>query len=87
MGTFTFGKTSFNKIFEIMESPTHKLSLIINDSEDNGLKKNPIVIKAYIELGNSYYRLNKINEACISWSKAGELGEDKAYDLIKKYCN
>lgn len=78
---------SFNKIFEIMESPTHKLSLIINDSEDNGLKKNPIVIKAYIELGNSYYKLNKINEACISWSKAGELGEDKAYDLIKKYCN
>lgn len=56
-----------------------------NDNKSN--KKNPLVIKIYIELGNSYLKLSKIDEACLSWSKAGELGYYKSYDLIKKYCN
>jgi tetratricopeptide (TPR) repeat protein len=27
------------------------------------------------------------NGACLDWSKAGELGSERAYELIKDYCN
>jgi len=27
------------------------------------------------------------SEACLDWSKAGELGYDAAYDLIRKICD
>ena len=34
-----------------------------------------------------FNHLNDKKRACISWSKAGELGSKNAYKLIEKYCN
>jgi tetratricopeptide (TPR) repeat protein len=34
-----------------------------------------------------YTSLLLIDEACLDFSKAGELGDQKAYDYIKQYCN
>ena len=31
--------------------------------------------------------VNKKQKVCLDWSKAGELGAEYAYNLIKKYCN
>ena len=31
--------------------------------------------------------INQKDSACIDWGKARELGNVKAYDMIKKYCN
>ena len=33
------------------------------------------------------YKLHLIEEACLDWSRAGELGLDAAYKEIEKYCN
>jgi len=65
------------------------------------LKKDPkalIDLNKAIELDNEnslsyelrglYYLYNKFKEkACLDWSKSGELGNTKAYDYIRKYCN
>lgn len=42
---------------------------------------------AYLIRGFAYYNLNFLNDACLDWSKAGELGSAEAYDLIKQFCN
>ena len=46
--------------------------------------KNP---DSYFHRGEIYYKLNQKDKACSDWSKAGELGEAKAYDKIKEFCN
>ncbi len=42
---------------------------------------------AYYNRGLAKIQLGQIDGGCLDLSKAGELGADKAYDLIKKYCN
>ena len=43
---------------------------------------------AFLERGNLFYfNLKNKKAACIDWSKSGELGEEKSYKLIEKYCN
>ena len=34
-----------------------------------------------------YFNLKNKNAACMDWSKSGELGDEKSYELIQKYCN
>ena len=48
---------------------------------------NPYFTEAYYNRGSSKFLLNQKESACLDWSKAGELGDGSAYDLIKKYCN
>ena len=36
---------------------------------------------------NSKFNVKEKDGACLDWSKAGELGDAGAFDLIKKYCN
>lgn len=43
--------------------------------------------EAYYRRGDMNLFLNKLNEACKDWSKAGELGYNKAYESISEYCN
>ncbi len=76
--------SDLTKVIKISETES---PLNYEDNDNNSNKKNPLIIKAYLELGNSYLKLSKIDEACLSWSKAGELGDYKSYELIKKYCN
>lgn len=51
------------------------------------IQQNPKHTQAYYNRGLSKMILNDKNGACLDWSKAGELGDPDAYDLIKKYCN
>jgi tetratricopeptide (TPR) repeat protein len=58
----------------------------IEDS-DIALSLNPNISNSYFLKGRSFYKLGKKEEACINWSKAGELGKTEAYEYIRKYCN
>ena len=40
------------------------------------------MIRGYAKLN-----LNQKDSACLDFSKAGELGYEKAYEEIKKFCN
>jgi len=42
--------------------------------------------ESYSYRANAELKLGNRNNACLDWSKAGELGESEAYELIKKYC-
>ena len=42
---------------------------------------------SYMKRGLCHYYLNEYEQACLDWSKAGELGEKEAYQWIHKYCN
>jgi tetratricopeptide (TPR) repeat protein len=41
---------------------------------------------AYFNRGIAKFNLRNKDGACLDWSKAGELGAEGAYDMIKKYC-
>ena len=41
----------------------------------------------YLNRGASKIMLGQKDSGCLDLSKAGELGDTKAYGLIKKYCN
>jgi tetratricopeptide (TPR) repeat protein len=41
---------------------------------------------SYYNRGLAYIYIHQINSGCMDLSKAGELGDAKAYDAIKKYC-
>ena len=43
--------------------------------------------KVFYMKGISLFSLGKKDEACLSLSKAGELGKEDAYEIIKQYCN
>lgn len=49
------------------------------------LKKNSSAI--YANRGNTYFQLKMVNEACLDWRKAKELGEKTVLDSIIKYCD
>lgn len=53
---------------------------------NKAIQINPKIPETYLYLGVTQLKLNKIDEACQSWSKAGELGIKKAYEYIKAHC-
>lgn len=56
---------------------------------DKSITLNPIKSlrgESYLKRGIDKLRVSKKNEGCMDLSKAGELGETKAYDYIRKYC-
>lgn len=46
----------------------------------------PKFAEAYYNRGLTYIYIRKSNEGCTDLSKAGELGIERAYDVIKKFC-
>jgi tetratricopeptide (TPR) repeat protein len=48
---------------------------------------DPKFAEGYFNRGLTYIYIRKPDEGCLDLSKAGELGIDKAYDVIKKFCN
>ncbi|MFZ1785377.1 MAG: tetratricopeptide repeat protein [Ferruginibacter sp.] len=54
---------------------------------NNAIELNPIYKQAYYARGISYLLLRQKEKGCADLSKAGELGERKAYDLIREHCN
>ncbi|MDD3325418.1 MAG: trypsin-like peptidase domain-containing protein [Sulfurospirillaceae bacterium] len=55
------------------------------NSITKAIELNPKESIYYMKRGSIKYNQNKTS-ACADWSKAGELGEYKAYDYIRDYC-
>ena len=53
----------------------------------NVISKKPNYAITYIKRANAKLKLSLKESACLDFSKAGELGEESAYELINKYCN
>jgi hypothetical protein len=51
------------------------------------IELNPKSGDAYYSRGLAKIALNDVNGGCLDLSKAGELGYDRAYEVIKKLCN
>lgn len=47
---------------------------------------NPKHSKAYFNRGLSEIILKQKDSGCLDFSKAGELGDANAYEMINKYC-
>jgi tetratricopeptide (TPR) repeat protein len=54
---------------------------------DKALDFNPNAHWAYHHRGISKSKLGDITAACMDWTKAGELGSDISFQMIKKQCN
>ena len=55
---------------------------------DEAIKVNAHVSVIYMERALIQYKYGKdIEGACRDWSKAGELGDRRAYEYIEMYCN
>ena len=52
---------------------------------DKAIQLNPKEVQYYFMRGYAKYDSDKMG-ACADWSKAGEMGDYSAYDLISKYC-
>ena len=50
------------------------------------IELKPNYSDAYHNRGIVKLELGDKNGACLDWSKAGELGQSKSYEMIKKYC-
>ena len=57
-------------------------SYVINNGNISNYKP-----MAYQLRGTGKMKMNDYDGACYDWSKAGELGSDMAYELIKENCN
>jgi tetratricopeptide (TPR) repeat protein len=90
-----------NKTLKI-ESQSHLISFLISRGKSylylnkfnealsdfsNSLNLNPKYRLSYYYRGITYLSMKKIELGCNDLSKAGELGYERAYDLIKEYCN
>ncbi len=58
-----------------------------NFDYDQAIKRNPNFADAYFNNGFLLYYLNLKQAACENFSKAGELGLQEAFSIIKKHCN
>ncbi len=58
-----------------------------NFDYDQAIKKNPGFADAYFNNAFLLYYLNLKQAACENFSKAGELGLQQAFSLIKKHCS
>jgi len=64
--------------------------LVILDSSEKSMTEfsfNYQRKSAYIKRGEYKYEMDDKEGACLDWSKAGELGDSNAYEIIKEKCN
>jgi len=83
-------KLDFKYVYSFRGDAKNKLGDIKNALADylKSLKINPDNEQDYYKIGLiQYNELKNKQQACSSWSKAGELGSKEAYILIEKYCN
>jgi tetratricopeptide (TPR) repeat protein len=71
-GILKYNKKDFNGALNDLEK-------VINSNQKDGL--------AYYYRGKIKIQKNEMDSACLDLSKAGELGVEEAYELIKQTCN
>jgi len=78
-----------NKNTEAIQTLDMLLKIRTLKEKEKGLSSDKIQRNAYLFLmkGYAFLQLKETNKACINWSKAGDLGESRAYTSIQKYCN
>jgi len=54
---------------------------------NKAIELNPKLADAYYDRGVVKLLLGQKDSGCLDLYKAGELGFDKAYEVIKEYCN
>ncbi len=76
-------------VFELLAITYYALEDYKNAAKyyEEAIKINPENERSYFFLGVSYLETDELNKGCLNLSKSGELGNLKAYELIKKYCN
>lgn len=74
----------YNSKGDILSNMYDKIGAI--KAYDKAIQLNPKEVHYYIMRGFAKYDSNK-TDACADWSKAGEMGDYSAYDLISKYCH
>ena len=79
----TFYYTYFNLANVCTESNNFKSAL---DYFSKAIELEPKFAEAYYNRGLTYIYLKQKDEGCNDVSKAGELGVQRAYAIIKKYC-
>jgi hypothetical protein len=57
------------------------------DDYSKAIELEPDFAEAYFNRGLTRIYLNDINGGALDLSKAGELGIQEAYSIIKQYCN
>lgn len=54
---------------------------------DKAIEGNPTDISAIVQRGLSSIKVGALDAGCLDLSRAGELGYERAYELIRKYCS
>lgn len=54
---------------------------------DKAISLKDDISRYYLLRGMAKLGLNKIKDACLDFSKAGELGNTQVFEIIKEYCN
>lgn len=75
------------KFQEAIKNYNISLKLLENKYQDSPLLFNLLSDVIFFNRGICYLEIDKINEACLDFSKAGELGIMDSYDIIREYCN
>ncbi|HEX8575833.1 MAG TPA: hypothetical protein VF677_06025 [Flavobacterium sp.] len=73
-----YSKHMLKKYNDAILDYTKSISLCKNEDEN---------AENYLMRGLSKINISQKNEACLDFSKAGELGNEKSYNLIEKYCS
>ena len=71
---------------ELNDRYIHLSALHLLESANKVIELNPNSADAYKNRGIAKYELGDKNGGCLDLSKAGELGQMEAYDLIREYC-
>ena len=83
---YSKAQTAEDYIKKGIEKYIHKYYSEALQDFNNAIKLNPKFTDALVLRADTKYKLGNKEGACLDWSKAGELGDTEAYDMIKKNC-
>ena len=53
---------------------------------NRAIEKNPASAYAYGNRGTLFYQTGDKDKACADWQRSAELGNERAYQILSKYC-
>ena len=74
--------------FLFSQSPYTNVTIsTVSSPEEPSIQINPKNVDAYFMRGVLRIEFGDMKNGCLDLSKAGELGDSKAYEVIKEKCN